>query len=200
MYDFTDRVITYYDKQLVRRYMTLKNLMLLENTDVIYEVDKLYRELGIFSRRMYLNIARKTYQDWIKIDTNRMIDEDWIDFWLTAYDPVAKYVYENEEDRKRARLVEALMASTTRGKEIDAAMRSMSLMFRIFAVRITDEAQIQALKDNKELVVKWNAEEDDRTCGVCMNLDGNIYRITELPAKPHINCRCWVTPVGEING
>ena len=200
MYDFTDRIITYFDKQLVRRYMTLKELMLLEETDVIYNVNKLYRELGLLARTMYLNIARKTYQDWIKIDTNRMIDEDWIDFWLTAYDPVAKYVYENEEDRKRARLIEALMASNTRDKEIDAAMRSMSLMFRIFAVRITDEAQIQALKDNKELVVVWNAEEDDRTCGVCMGLDRKVFRITELPPKPHINCRCWVVPIGETNG
>lgn len=200
MYDFTDRVITYFDKQLVRRYMTLKNLMLLEETDVIANVNQLYRELGILSRQMYLNIARKTYLDWLKVDANRMIEEDWIDFWLTAYDPVAKYVYVNEEDRKRARLIEALMASNTRDKEIDAAMRSMSLMFRIFAVRITDEAQIQALKDNSELIVMWEAEEDDRTCGVCMGLDGKIFRIEDLPAKPHINCRCWAVPIGVDNG
>ena len=200
MYDFTDRVIAYFDKQLVRRYSTLKGLMLLspEEAVTIKNVNALYKELGITARRMYLGIARKTYESNLRTDANRMIDEDWIDFWLTAYDPVAKYVYENEEDRKRARLIEALMASQTRDKEIDAAMRSMSLMFHIFAVRITDEALIQALKDNGDLTVRWCAEEDDRTCGVCMNRDGHVYPISRLPTKPHINCRCWVEPVSVL--
>ena len=200
MYDFTDRVIAYFDKQLVRRYSTLKGLMLLspEEAVTIKNVNALYKELGITARRMYLGIARKTYESNLRTDANRMIDEDWIDFWLTAYDPVAKYVYENEEDRKRARLIEALMASQTRDKEIDAAMRSMSLMFHIFAVRITDEALIQALKDNGDLTVRWCAEEDDRTCGVCMNRDGHVYPISRLPTKPHNNCRCWVEPVSVL--
>ena len=200
MYDFTDRVIAYFDKQLVRRYSTLKGLMLLtpEEADTINNVNQLYRELGITARRMYLGIARKIYESNLRTDANRMIDEDWIDFWLTAYDPVAKYVYSNEEDRKRGRLIEALMASQTRDKEIDAAMRSMSLMFHIFAVRITDEALIQALKDNGDMTVRWCAEEDDRTCGICMSRDGHVYPITKLPQKPHINCRCWVEPVSVL--
>lgn len=43
--------------------------------------------------------------------------------------------------------------------------------------------------------VQWVAEDDDKTCGVCNALDGEVFPIIEAPPKAHHNCRCYYIPV-----
>lgn len=190
MYEYADKVTEYIDKQLIRRYSRLKSLVSFDELNVLQSVNSLYQELDVIIRKMFLLIARKTYLQTVKYDYGS-IDEEWVDNFLNGYDPVSKYVFTHELDRKSARLVEAIMASTTKTKEIDAAMRSMSLMIRAYSIRITDEAALQAFRDDGTEYVRWVSERDERTCSICRKRDGKRYSIGRLPPKPHINCRCW---------
>lgn len=190
MYEYADKVAEYINKQLIKRYSHLKSLVSFDELNVLQSVNSLYRELDIIIRKMFLLIARKTYLQTVKYDYGS-IDEEWVDNFLNSYDPVSKYVFTHELDRKSARLVEAIIASTTKTKEIDAAVRSMSLMIRAYSIRITDEAVLQAFRDDGEEYVRWVSERDEKTCSVCSKRDGKRYEICGLPPKPHVNCRCW---------
>ena len=189
-YEYTDKVIAYIDKQLIERYSRLKSLVSFDELNVLQEVNALYQEIDTLIRKTFLKLADKVYSDNIRAKDHRSLDEQWVDALLSAYDPVSKYVFTHEEDRKCARLIEAVIASSAKAQEIDAALRSMSFMCRIYAVRVTDEAALQAFKDDEEDLVRWIAEKDEKTCTVCHKRDGKIYEIDLLPAKPHPNCRC----------
>ena len=189
-YDYTDRVIAYIDKQLIARYSRLKSLLSFDELNVMQEVRALYDSILVMVREVYLKLANRTYTSNSRRREQRILDELWVDHILSDYDSVSKYVFISETDRKCARLAEAIIASPTKVQEIDAAMRSMSLMCRIYAVRVTDEAVLQAFRDDDDDLVHWVAEKDEKTCSVCYRRDGKIYSIDELPSKPHINCRC----------
>lgn len=189
-YEHTDKIIVYIDKQLIERYSRLKSIVLLDELNVIQEVNTLYDEIGTIVRNAFLKLANQVYTDNLREKAHRSLEEEWVDNLLNSYDPVSKYVFSHEEDRKRARLIEAIIASDTKTKEIDAALRSMSFMCRIYADRVTDEAVMQAYIDEEEDWVKWVAEKDEKTCSVCHGRDGKIYEINFVPKDPHPNCRC----------
>ncbi len=189
-YRYTDKVIAYIDRQLIKRYSRLKSLVSFDELNVLQEVNDLHRDIGLLLRQALLKLAQTVYLENAGQAHLRDLDAIWLDEMLNAYDPVSKYVFTHEEDRKRARLIEALIASTTKTREVDAALRSMSYMCRIYAVRITDEAVLQAFRDDKVKWVMWVAEIDGKTCSVCLKLDGKVYPMDRLPPKPHPYCRC----------
>lgn len=189
-YEYTDKTITYIDKQLIKRYSRLKSLVSFDELNVLNEVNSLYRELYAIIKKSFLILANQVYVDNLQGKSDRSLDEEWVDKLLNGYDPVSKYVFAHEIDRKCARLIESVIASNTKAQEIDAALRSMSFMCRIYADRITDEAVMQAYNDEGEQYVKWIAEKDAKTCSVCKKRDGHIYEIHSVPNDPHPNCRC----------
>ena len=189
-YEYTDRVIAYVDKQLIQWFSRLKSLVSFDELNVLQEVNAVYRDIGEMVRRVFLRLANQVYRENLQERTYHSLTEQWLDDLLTAYDPVSKYVFAHEWDRKRARLIEAIIASDTKTKEIEAALRSLSFMCRIYAVRITDEAVLQAFEDMEEELVRWVSEHDERTCTICYQRDGKVYKIEFLPPKPHPNCRC----------
>lgn len=189
-YDYTDKVIAYIDNRLIEGFSRLKSLVSFDELNVMQDVNALCNSMYVIIRGVFLMLANKVYQDNVRRKGLRELDEQWLDEILNGYDPVSKYVFSSEIDRKRARLIEAIMASSTKSREVDAAMRSLSLMCRIYADRVTDEAVMRAYVDDEEGRVKWVAEKDGKTCPVCLSRDGRIYEIEDLPSKPHINCRC----------
>lgn len=189
-YKYTDKTITYIDKQLIKRYSRLKSLVSFDELNVLNEVNSLYRELYVIIKKSFLILANQVYADSLREESDRSLDEEWVDRLLEGYDPVSKYVFSHEMDRKCARLIESIIASDNKAQEIDTALRAMSFMCRIYADRITDEAVMQAYNDEGEQYVKWVAEKDERTCSVCERRDGRIYEIGFVPNDPHPNCRC----------
>lgn len=189
-YEYTDKAIAYIDKQLIERYSRLKSLVSFDELNVINEVNELYRDVYVIVKKSFLILANQVYSHTVRKKTNRELDEEWIDFILTAYDPVSKYVFDHEIDRKCARLIEAVISSDTKAQEIDVALRAMSFMCRMYADRVTDEATMQAYEDEKVKLVKWIAEMDEKTCAVCRRRNGRIYKIHSVPPDPHPNCRC----------
>lgn len=198
-YAYVDDELEYLNREIVKRFGVLKSLLTLDEINILGEIGKVYRELAVLIRKSLLAIARFYYTElWeSEREYTRWLDEQWIEDILTGYDPVSKYVFANEEDRKRARLVEAVMASSTPGAEADSAAKSLALMYRIYTVRVADEAAVQSLKDQGVTYVQWIAEIDNRTCQVCFDRDKRIYQLSKLPDKPHINCRCTLRSVTE---
>lgn len=194
-YDYTDKVIKYINEQLIELFGKLRSVAAFDELNVLQAVNDTYRQADEMIRDAYLRLARHVYKQETGKPGTRQIDEDWIDFILTAYDPVSKYVYDNEYDRKRARTIEAIIASPTKAQEVEAAMRGVSFQARVFAVIVTDKALIQALQDEGIRKVQWVAEKDEKTCSVCHKRDGKIYMLRSLPPKPHPNCRCWYREV-----
>lgn len=196
-YDYADRAIEFLADEVARYFSVLKSLLTLDEINVIGEVGKVFRALSELIRKILLEIAQYYYEFlWEdKKAIQRRLDEIWIEDMLTDYDVVAKYVFKNEEDRKRARLVEAIMASKNPTEEVNPAAKNLFNMYRTFVIRVADEAAIESLKDQGIQYVQWIAELDNRTCSVCQSLDKRIFELPELPDKPHINCRCTIRSV-----
>ena len=189
-YEYTDKIITYIDKQLIERYSRLKSLGSFDELNILNEVNSLYRELYVIIKKLFLVLANRVYADSLRKKSYRNLDEEWVDALLNGYDPVSKYVFAHEMDRKCARLIESIIASDTKAQEIDTALRAMSFMCRMYADRVTDEAVMQAYNDDGEKYTRWVAEKDEKTCSICKGRDGRIYEIHSVPADPHPNCRC----------
>lgn len=191
MYELTDKVVDTINDVLIERFSRLKSLISMDEINALQSVNVIYSEVNNIVRKEFLRLAKKTFSENTSARSD-IIDEYWLDVVLDEYDPVTKFVYSNEYDRRRARLFEALVSSKTREQEIDRALKSLVLLFRQYAIKVTDKAIILALLQDGIEYVKWNAEEDDRTCKICIHRDGRIYSITNIPDKPHFNCRCWI--------
>jgi SPP1 gp7 family putative phage head morphogenesis protein len=64
-----------------------------------------------------------------------------------------------------------------------------------YAVDLEDEVAKSVYKAVGVKRVQWVAEQDERTCGVCHELDGTIYDLKDIPPKQHYQCRCYLIPV-----
>ena len=110
---------------------------------------------------------------------------------LEEEDFVTLYDYENEWERKRQRLSEALAATNAPNKEIDKALKLAILQVSHYADKATAKAALQAFKDAGVKKVKWITERDDRVCEKCEPLDGKVFDIDAVPQIPqHWRCRC----------
>lgn len=199
-YDRTDALLDALNRILVDKFGKLK--VQLRNTENSYEkselIENLYEELYDIAVNSYLSLAQGVYSDEIGINPLKRAkrpDLKWIDKILSTPDPVSKYIFDAELDRRAARLFEAVSISSTPDADIDAAMRSMALSYAIYAVRVTDDAAVKAMKDSGVKKVRWVAEDDTHTCKVCHKRDDTVYPIDDIPPKPHINCRCWLVRV-----
>ena len=115
--------------------------------------------------------------------------------FILSYNPVTKYVYKNEIDRKRSRFAEGVLASTSPAADLALAKRLLVAMNAQFMDDITFNSLVEAYSDNGTEKVRWVTHPDDRRCKTCRAMHGKIYTIERIPAKPHIHCRCWVEEV-----
>lgn len=121
-----------------------------------------------------------------------------VDAVLTGYSPVTGYRFVNEYERKRDRTMEALLAYAGLQAYRQALKRSHDYTVRQIKANadlVIDEAYYQAYKEAGVTQVMWITERDKRVCEVCKARDGKIYKLTEVPDKPHINCRCHLRPI-----
>lgn len=129
-------------------------------------------------------------------------DEAFIAAILAAYNATTGYVYENEADRKRARLAEALIAAVIAGiranyhKELKRFSNLWHTQTKQYADTVVDTTRIETFKKNGIRRVKWETQKDEKVCDECKERDGVIYDIDKLPDK-HYGCRCWYLPVME---
>ena len=168
-------------------------------------VHKLYKSIYKTVKREFLKIANEIYQAIYDeaIDMGfdgdiRDLDEAWIEEFFEEYNPVTKYVFNNEIDRKESRLFEALVSNELERLQSYAyAERLITTQIEQYAIDLEDAIAKVVYEDTNVKKVMWNAEQDHKTCGTCAELDGQIFDLYDAPPKQHYQCRCWLTPVKE---
>lgn len=195
VYEYTDKVIRYLTKKLIRTFSNAKiSLLSFDELNVLDYTKTMYDTLRADAVKAYWLLARDSYKKNLADGIGDKLTSDWLDDYLLEYNPVMKYVYEHEVERKAAKFAESVIASQNRAKEIDAGMRSWSKMTNWFAIDVTDAAILKAYRDSGVESVIWETERDGRQCAECDKRDGRIYPIDRVPPKPHPGCRCKLRP------
>ena len=198
-YSKTDKTITWLNKQFVKlfraRVLPMDELNVIELSHEIY--DQAYTLIEQEAERL----AKSVYGSYRRKQEEEQDEEESFDApafvlaLLLAYNPVTKYVFKNEIDRKRARFAEGVLSSSAPAEEIALAKRLLVAMNAQFMDDVTFDSLVEAYRDNGTEKVRWVTHPDDRRCKQCKEMHGKIYPIDKIPAKPHIHCRCWVEEV-----
>ena len=221
-YGPADKAIQLMNRENLRAFGRLK-MADFDRINVIRIVLELYREQARKAKKRYLEIGLEAYllglaladEDVPEKKAGQMakkaITKEWVEDLMKATDFVTLYRFNSEMERKAQRLVEGLAVVGDRqsGKEawqspvetrnalIDQALKQWSKQLGQYAINVTDAAVLQAFDDAGVEWVEWVTERDQKVCTDCHQLDGRVFRIEEVPAKPHWNCRCRLVPTGE---
>lgn len=189
-YSATDKTIAYLNKQYGKLF---RRVTAFDELNVIPVSHEIYSEVYALVKREAARLADTVYRkNRKKNETSAFDPSAWVLFLVLAYNPVTKYIFENEIERKRSRFAEGVIASNTPAEEVALAKRLLAGMNAQFMDDLTHETMIQAFKDNGTERVRWVTAPDDRRCKHCASMHGKIYPIDKIPTKPHIHCRCWV--------
>ena len=210
IYEPCDKAIQAMNRENLKAFGRLK-LAKWEELNVVREVINLYHESARRARKRYYDVAFDAYllaMSMCGIGTEKArkmakkaITNEWVDDILEQPDLVTLFEFDSETERKAYRLVEALGATENRNAEIDKALRLWSKQLGQYAINFTDYAAIRAFTDAGADMVQWISQHDNRVCTECHALDGQIFRIDELPRKPHWGCRCfWRAVFRQKNG
>ena len=205
IYEAADKAIKVMNRELVEDFGKLK-MTKLDKVSIIRTVLKVYRESARKAKKRYYGIGFEAYLLGLYMCgingkkahgmAEKAITNEWVDGILEQTDFVTLYRFDSETERKAYRLAEAIEAvPEERNREIDKAMRYWSQQLGQYALNFTDCAVVQAFQDAGIEMVEWQTEHDKRVCNECYALDGQVFRIEELPRKPHWACRCRVRPV-----
>ena len=191
-YKAADKVIAYLNKRYIKLFGKARGLAF-DEANVISVSHEIYDTALEETKREMERLSKTVYK---KYGENENFDSGaFVLALMLAYDPVTKYVYENEVDRKRARFVEGVLSSDTPLEEVKASQKLWVAMNKIFADEVTFQTMIQAFKDAGVEKVRWVTSADERRCKACGSMHGKVYGIDKIPSKPHRNCRCWVEVV-----
>lgn len=165
---------------------------------MIDQINLLYEKILALSVTAYEDLAERTYE---AQGGPGGITEAWILGILEDYDPVVKYVFTNELERKGARLAEGVIAAAegldkptvnSVKKEFDKGLSYVTWQTDVFAITVEDAATVKAFRDSGVKKVRWRTEEDEDVCQICEKRNRVVYPIDGIPPKPHPNCRCWL--------
>ena len=201
MYEYTDKILNYLNKYYIREFRRIKSVLLFDSLNKLEKaVDTCYDRIYKETRKRYRQIGDYYYDQ-----EDGYINYLWVDKFLNGFDPLTGYVFTNETDRKRARAFEEIastfendnkdLARIAGNKAVDKCMRIWARQAKQFADEITDAAVLDDLKAQGYQKVQWHSEEDARVCDICYERNNKIYDIDNIPPKPHINCRCWLTGI-----
>jgi SPP1 gp7 family putative phage head morphogenesis protein len=172
-----------------------------------WRIQRLYRRLRKINRDCFEDIIEEVYAAALleagAKKSNKKLPRSWLDKFLLSYNPVTKYVYDHEIERKESRLYEAVVADALSGNrhglEVDYknAERYWTTMTAQYCIDIEDAVALQAYEDAKAEKVMWVSERDNRVCDECQRRNGMIFAVDRVPAKPHYACRCHTVPVWD---
>ena len=197
-YSKTDKTISYLNRQYGRLF---RRMTAFDELNVIQVSHEIYDEAYQLAEQEAARLVQSVYGSYRRGEqTAKEGSFDPMAFVLAlvlAYNPVTKYVFKNEIERKRARFAESVIAGEIPSEEIARAKRLLAATNAQFMEDVTFESLIQAYRDNGTEKVRWVTAVDDRRCKQCAALHGKVFPIEKIPAKPHIHCRCYVEEVFE---
>lgn len=192
-YSKTDKTISYLNKQYAKLFRSVASF---DELNVISASHEIYNRIYTLVEQEAARLSEAVYKKYKRKENEEPFDSvAFVVALLLGYNPVTKYVFKNELDRKRARFAESLIATETPYEDLARAARLVSGMSAQFMDDVTFETLVQVFKDNGVRRVRWVTSPDDRRCKNCASMHGNIYSIDDIPAKPHIHCRCWIEEV-----
>jgi len=99
------------------------------------------------------------------------------------------------EFRDRLRMKDNKLVIDKEGNPIiSVAAKERAIMIaRTETIRLSGLGAVENYKIGGIEKVRWNAAISDRTCPFCMDLNGQIFPINNIPQHPaHVFCRCFV--------
>ena len=192
-YSKTDKTIAYLNKQYAKLFRRVTSFDELNVIEVSHEI---YDEALRVTETEAARLVKKVYDSYRETGTMESSEAySWVLGLMLAYNPVTKYVYKNELDRKRSRFAEGVISSDTPREEVELAKRLLIALNKQFLDDATFDSVVKAYKDDGVKEVRWITAEDDKRCKECKSRHGKIYPIGRIPSKPHIHCRCYVERV-----
>lgn len=194
-YSKADKTIEYLNKQYAKLF---RSVTAFDELNVISASHEIYNKIYTLVEQEAARLSKAVYKKYRRTENETEESFDATVFVLAlllGYNPVTKYVFKNELDRKRARFAESLIASDTHYEELARARRLVAGMSAQFMDDVTFETMVQAFRDNGVTKVRWVTSPDDRRCKECAGMHNRIYSINNIPARPHIHCRCWIEEV-----
>lgn len=200
LYSACDNAIKAMNRENLEAFGKLK-MSKWDRINIIRTVVRVYQESAKKAKRRYYGIAFEDYLLGLYYcgieprKAHRMADKaitnEWVQDVLEQTDFVTLYRFESETERKAYRLAETLEVSENRDRDIDRALKQWSQQLGQYAINFTDYALIQAYQDAGFDTVEWVTQKDERTCSACGSMDGETFKVDEIPRKPHMGCRCY---------
>ena len=200
-------------KKTLRREFNRISVMGFDELNVLHTkkiTKELFERLVTRNQKMYLDSGYFAYQFAFERaeeqgfrGEKRKIDSVWVQEYLKSYNHVTRYIYDQETDRRRMRLNEAILTDRAFNSREDfqADLRkAASYWWRQttqYGIGVCDQAMLDAYIDSGVEKVIWHTMEDGRVCEGCDARDGAIYDINKVPPKEHYGCRCVLLPVGR---
>ena len=168
--------------------------------------ESIWKRVDRFNRDAYAEMCEWTYE-WVYVQYGeKPPHRDWtkvVDDWLRGYDPVTRYIYDRELERKRLRLNEGILATRENQDRpgLEDVVRTaanllltQSLQYGLDLIGETELEAFQEAAEDEDALVRYNACNDSKTCNECWKLNGKVFRISAAPHIPqHYRCRCWYT-------
>ena len=192
-YKKTDKTIAYLNKQYSKLFRKLTSFDELNVIEVSHEI---YNEVLKLVEQESIRLVKAVYDSYSEDHTISITDATaFVLALMLAYNPVTKYVYKNELERKRSRFAEGVIASDSPIEEVELAKRLLVALNRQFEDDVTFDTVVKAFEDDGVKEVKWITAEDDKRCKECKSRHGKIYPIHRIPPKPHRYCRCYLEKI-----
>lgn len=200
-------------KNSLRREFNRLSLMGFDELNVLNTrktTAQMYKRLSERNKKLYLDSGYFAYLFAFGQATSlgfsgkrRKIDAKWVDAYLQEYNPVTRYIYENEVARRRMRLNERILTDREYDSREDFQYdlkRSAAYWWQQttqYGIGACDAAMRDAFRDSGVHRVRWVTMGDNRVCKECRKRNGVVYDIDKVPPKAHYGCRCVLEPVRE---
>lgn len=194
-----DKAIRDMNKRNLRAFDRLKTLKF-DELNVLQSVTKVYDDAVRIAKLRYQQIAYDAYitalveAGFSEKKARKEAEEELWDLFildlLEEENETTLYSFDNEIERKKQRLIEALSVAHNKNEEIDKALRLLTLQLAQYADEVVVAATIKGYKDAGVKRVRWVTMEDNRVCAECQKRDGKIYDIDKVPDRAHWKCRC----------
>lgn len=211
MYQRTDTFLLALKRRINREFNHLSVLAFdeLNVISVKRETSSTYERLVAFNKNEFRAIAREARAYALGLldkrsrrqaEAKRFNEDDFVEAYLLLYNPVTRYLYGPETERKRLRIAEEMMTAKEyldRKQYDDSLRRSANLWYTQssqYAIGLEDKTCIETWKQGGVGQLQWVTQHDQRVCGDCDARDGKVYDIDKVPPKTHYNCRCYLIP------
>lgn len=202
-YEIADKTIISLNRRAIRRFDAGRrrlSVMDFDELSVISEIKSIYESLDEDNRKAFRQLFIDQYKatGGEQIDSIEELAEMYLGNLLETPHPLTHYVYETEVVRKRDRTAEAVNAvdgQAEKNYELKKGLSFWSQMTAWYVESVSDGATLEAIKSTGIKYVQWHTSPDEMVCAECRALNGEVFAIDNIPNKPHLNCRCYLTPV-----